>query len=204
MFQESAVNKSISFWLTNIGDPRISSWLVTLFCGVALVAAVYKWKDLKHTNNIIREQNLWLLLIFTLLVLGINKQLKFDMLFFYIGRHMAEYQGWYAKHRLVKAWFAYTLSGILICGGLFLLISMRTLWRSNTLALIGLGIVLIYTIIRTTWICHVGFIPDSYNEGNFRLTDMIELLGVLCIFGNALIGYKKHESADIDNGRFNT
>jgi len=99
-----------------IGDQYISSRINTVLYGCSLVVAILKWKDLKHTQAPLREQYLWLFIIFILFALGVNKQLNLQTLLLNVGRHIAQYEGWMGKHRLFQAWFAYTLSGIVRAG----------------------------------------------------------------------------------------
>jgi hypothetical protein len=174
-----------------IGDQYISSWLNTVIYGCSLVVAIFKWKNLKHSQAPLQEQYFWLFIIFILSALGINKQLNLQTLFINIGRHIAQYEGWTEKRRLFQSWFAYTFSGIVICAVLIIIVSVRKLWRHNLLALVGLSILCFYTVMRTTSICHVGFVAESSNVGEFRLTDIIEFFGILGIFINAVMHYKK-------------
>ena len=174
-----------------IGDQYISSWLNTVIYGCSLVVAILKWKSLKHSQAPLKEQYFWLFIIFILSALGINKQLNLQTLFINIGRHIAQYEGWMEKRRLFQAWFAYALSGIVICAAAIIIVSARKLWRYNSLALVGLSILCLYTVMRTTSICNIGFVSDSSSEGEFRITDIIEFFGILGIFMNAAIIHKR-------------
>jgi hypothetical protein len=191
MFQDPTVTQIITFWIARIGDPYVSSWINTVFYGCSFVAAIYKWRNLKHNRASYREEYFWLFLIFMLFALGANKILNFQTLFIEVGRHIAKKEGWFGKRNLVQAWFAYVLSGIIFCSALYILVLNRKLWRNSALSLIGLIILCVYTVIRTTSISHVEFVPDSFSRGNFRVTDIIEFFGILGIFVNAVTHYKK-------------
>jgi hypothetical protein len=191
MVQDASVMQMIHAWTAEIGRPYTSSWVNTVLYACALVVVVKKWRDLRHAQATSAEQRLWAFCFFVLLVLGINKQLNFQSLLIQLGRYFAQYGDWSEKRRLVQAWFAYTLSGLMGGTVLFILIATRRLWQGHALALIGLGILFIYVVIRATSICHVGFVAEAYSEGNFRLTDMIEFFGVLFVFIDACRAHRK-------------
>jgi hypothetical protein len=199
MFQDSTVTQIINLWIARIGDPYVSSWINTVFYGCSFVAAIHKWKNLRHNQASYREQYLWLFLIFILFVLGANKVLNLQRLLIEVGRHIAEYKGWFEKRLFVQAWFSYVLSGIILFSALCILVLNRKLWRNNALSLLGFSILCVYAVIRTTSINHVGFIPDSSSRGEFRFTDMIEFFGILGIFINAVTHYKKSSSTFVWN-----
>jgi hypothetical protein len=188
------VTQIIDFWISQLVDDYILSWINTVLYGCSFVAAIYKWNNLRHTQTPLREQHLWLFLIFIILALGVNKQFDFQTLLFEVGRHVAKYEGWFEKRRLVQSWFAYVLSGIVGCGALLILVSTRKLWRHNALALIGLSILCVYTVIRTTSINHVDIVARSRSEGEFRFTDIIEFFGILGILVNAITRYSGEKS----------
>jgi len=191
MFQDSTATQIITFWIARIGDPYVSSWINTMLYACSFVAAIYKWRNLKHSQASYREQYFWLFLIFILFALGATKNLNFHVLLIEVGRHIAKNEGWFENRKLVQAWFAYVLSGIIFCSALYILVLNRKLWRNNALSLIGVSILCFYVIIRATSICHVAFIPDSFSEGQFRFTDIIEFFGILGIFVDAVTHYKK-------------
>lgn len=191
MFQDSTVTQIITLWMAGIGDPYISSWINAVLYGCSFVAASYKWLNLKHNKAPNREQYYWLLLMFILVALGANKILNFQTLLIGAGRHVAQYWGWYEERRFVQEWFAYVLSGIIFCILLYILTLTRNLWRDNALSLLGLSVLCVYVALRTTSLSHVGFIPDSFGKGKFRVTDLIEFFGILSILLNAVMNCKK-------------
>jgi hypothetical protein len=182
------VMEIINFWIRRLGDPFISSWVNTLFYGCSLVTAIYKRKSLKNKEHSRGDQRFWLFLIIVLLALGINKQFDFQTAFTEAGRQIAQQGNWYEKRRMAQEWFAYGSCSIIIIFLFIMLmrLSTRKFWRRNALAVTGLGTLCIYIILRTSSISHVGLIGDSRSEGDFRITDIIEFLGILCIFVNTL------------------
>lgn len=196
MIQTSTISDIMHAWITGAGDAYISSLIPSLintgFYVCSIIAAVYKWKQLKHIQSPVRERFFWLFVIFVLLVLGMNKLLDFQVLLTEAGRRIVQYEGWLEYRRLVQAWFAYLLSGIIGVAVLLVLLLTRKLWHYNTFALMGLFILCSYTVIRIISIGHVGFDANPGSKWGFRLTDMIEFLGILLIFTNA-VTYRKRE-----------
>jgi hypothetical protein len=182
------VSEIITFWIDRSGDLYISSWINTIFYACSFVAAIYKQRSFKDNQNSYGERYFWLFLVFVLFALGINKQFDFQTMLIEEGRRIAQAGNWYEKRRLVQAWFAYGLFGVVatIMSVMLIRLSTREFWRHNTLAAIGLSILCFYLVLRTTSMSHVGFIADSNGEGELRLTDIIEFVGILCIFVNTL------------------
>ena len=58
MFQDSTATQIITFWIARIGDPYVSSWINTMLYACSFVAAIYKWRNLKHNQASHREQYL--------------------------------------------------------------------------------------------------------------------------------------------------
>jgi tetratricopeptide (TPR) repeat protein len=186
------MNEIINFWINRLGDPYISSWINTIFYACSFIAAIYKRRNLKRNRSSSGEQYFWLFLIIVLFLFGVNKQFDFQTMLIEAGRQISQYGHWYEKRRLVQACFAYGLFGVVITilFIMFIRLSTKEFWRHNALAAIGLGVMCLYLVARTTSISHVGFVADSKSKGEFRLTDIVEFIGILCIFVNALTGRK--------------
>jgi uncharacterized membrane protein YqjE len=195
------MNEIINFVIDKSGDPYISSWINTLFYGCSFVTAIYKRKSLKNEQHSYGDQHFWLFLIIVLFALGINKQFDFQTALIEAGRQIAQYGNWYEKRRLVQAWFGYGLCGVIIffLFTMLMRLSTRQFWRHNALAAIGLGILCIYVVVRTASISHFSLVADSRSEGEFRVTDIIEFFGILCIFVNTLTRYKQENERTFKN-----
>jgi hypothetical protein len=195
MLQSATISGIMNAWIAGAADAFISSLfpslINTVLYGCSIVTSIYKWKQLKHLKSPIRERFFWLFVIFVLFVLGANKLLDFQVLLTEVGRRIAQYKGWFEYIRLVQAWFAYIISSIIGAAALLMFLLIRKLWRCNASALMGLFILCVYTVIRTTSSYHVGFDANPSRWG-FRLTDMIEFLGISLIFINA-VTYRKRE-----------
>jgi hypothetical protein len=187
MSQGEIVTQAINYWIKGLGDAYILSWPNTVLYGCSFVVAIFKWRELKRTQAPLAEQYFWCFMVLLLFFLGINKQLNFQNLLIDMGRRIAQHGGWFEKRRLVQEWFAYALFGVVGCCALVLVISIRKLWRRNVLAITGLGVLCAYTLLRAALLSHVvGRVAYLSSRGRFRATDVIELVGILCVLANAL------------------
>jgi hypothetical protein len=198
-------NQVLQFWISNLGDQYISSLINTVLYFVSFVAVILKWRNLSQTQALSGERNLWLFLIFIILALGINKQLDFQSLLIAQGREIARSMGLLDMRRQFQALFVYALSVTIGCIVLFLIIATRKLWRRNTPAFLGLGILCIYIVTRASSMSHLGFIAESAgtNKGGlYRITDIIEFFGILPILINAMFrDRKEHRETSESFGR---
>jgi hypothetical protein len=191
MMVQPAFSEIVNAWLARSGDPYLSSLINSILYAVAILVAAYRWTIMQRTKASSREQIFWLLVIFILFFFGINKQLDFQVLLVEIGRPIAMKGGWYEYRRIVQALFALCVTGIVGLFATFMVFLVRKHWRQNILALTGLMILCGYAVIETIALGHVGFSLNTDEKWGFRLTDMIEMPGILLIFANALIYQKK-------------
>lgn len=191
MVQPAALWEIVNAWLARSGDDYLSSLINTVLYAVSILAAAYRWKMLQRIKALFAEQVFWLLVILILFVFGINKQLDFQVLLVEIGRPIAMKSGWYESRRIVQAFFAFVLTGIAGLFAAMMVFLVRRHWHDNVLALLGLLTLFIYGIMETMSQSHFGLSLDSYEKWGFRLTDMIEMAGILLILANTLIHRKK-------------
>ncbi|HPT70402.1 MAG TPA: hypothetical protein PKW50_09660 [Syntrophomonas sp.] len=191
MAQSITLSEIVNTWLARSGDACLSSLINTILYAVSVAAAAYHWKMLQRFKKPITEQCFWLLVIFILSIFGLNKQLDFQVLLIEIGRPIAMKSGWYESRRIVQAVFAFVLTGIVGLFSVMLLFLVRRHWRNNIVALLGLLILCFYGIMEAMSQSHVGCSLDLYEQWSFRLTDIIEMTGILLILANTLIRQKR-------------
>lgn len=125
-------------WKDKAGDPTVLGWLVTaLYLGTAglCLSNVRGRRKNTHTAS---YQWFWWFLGLTLLFLGINKQLDFQMLLADVGRTYARTLGWYRTRKPVQI-RAVALAASLSLGFLgVVLYQLRRAPRSTWCALGGL------------------------------------------------------------------
>lgn len=169
-------------WAPGVGDPTIWGWTVT--AGYLLGAVLSAWCALLSGDT--RGGRLfWLTIGLFLLVLGVNKQLDFQLWLWLTLRQMARDQGWYEYRRVVQ-WVA---ASAVVLGGMALVwalsrcsTGMETPRRSALagvsllLALVALQIISLPAVDRLLTCSFAGASGSS----------MIEAVGIgLNLFGCA-------------------
>jgi len=191
MAESINLSEIVNAWLARSGDVCLSSLINTILYAVSIAAAAYHWRMLQRFKKPAAEQGFWLLVIFILSIFGINKQLDFQVLLVEIGRPIALKSGWYESRRIVQAVFTFVLTGIAGLFAVMMLFLIRRHWRNNILALLGLLILCFYGIMEAISQSHVGCSLELYEQWSFRLTDVIEMTGILFILANTLIRRKR-------------
>ncbi|MEQ8162489.1 MAG: hypothetical protein ABRQ34_03120 [Smithellaceae bacterium] len=191
MAESINLSEIVNAWLARSGDVCLSSLINTILYAVSIAAAAYHWRMLQRFKKPAAKQGFWLLVIFILSIFGINKQLDFQVLLVEIGRPIALKSGWYESRRIVQAVFAFVLTGIAGLFAVMMLFLIRRHWRNNILALLGLLILCFYGIMEAISQSHVGCSLELYEQWSFRLTDVIEMTGILFILANTLIRRKR-------------
>jgi len=191
MAESITLSEIFNAWLARSGDACLSSLINTLLYAVSIAAAAYHWKMLQRFKKPAAEQGFWLLVIFILSIFGINKQLDFQVLLVEIGRPIAMKYGWYELRRFVQSVFAFALTGIAGLFAVMMIFLIRRHWRNNILALLGLLILCFYGIMEAISLSHVGCSLQLYEKWSFRLTDVIEMAGILLMLANTLIRRKR-------------
>ncbi len=177
-------------WMARAGDADISSIVNTVLYGIAVFASACRWRRLCNFPAPRAERNYWLILLFILLALGLNKQLDFQVLLVEIARPMAMQGGWYSSRRLVQAVFALVLTGAAALFTAFVVILIRKHWKMNKLSLLGFLILFIYFIVEVTSLSHLEEGLEAYKKWGIRLSDLIEMAGIIMILVNA-VKYRK-------------
>ena len=191
MAESINLSEIVNAWLARSGDVCLSSLINTILYAVSIAAAAYHWRMLQRFKKPAAKQGFWLLVIFILSIFGINKQLDFQVLLVEIGRPIALKSGWYESRRIVQAVFAFVLTGIAGLFAVMMLFLIRRHWRNNILALLGLLSLCFYGIMEAISQSHVGCSLELYEQWSFRLTDVIEMTGILLILANTLIRRKR-------------
>ncbi len=177
-------------WHLGIGDPTVIGWLIT---GAYFVSAYLAHTTRRACQDAARRLNasdpleaedhrllarLWMLVMTVMLLLGINKQLDLHSLFGEVLRDLIRHEAWYKDRHHYQVLF----TGATVLLGAFTVLIMlywqRSVMRRALGAVVGLGVVGVFVIIRAASFNHVELLWS----GESILNSVLELGGI-CIVG---------------------
>jgi hypothetical protein len=174
-------------WHPGIGDPTLIGWLTvvayaaaTYFSFRALQASRMGAEKLQaiapdEAQNQRNLAKLWLLVTLIMLLLGINKQLDLQTLFTEILRDMAHAQGWWEERRKYQVVFILFILLVGASGTALLAYVLRKVLRRVLGAVVGLGVIASFVVIRAASFHHIDILLRS---GPVRLNWILELGGI--------------------------
>lgn len=164
-------------WSPGLGDNHWMGWLtvvVYLLAAVASGLAAYRLAGAEGADG--RERRFWILAAGLMLALALNKQLDLQSLLTMIARCHSRLAGWYEVRRRVQEGFILLVAvgGLAVLGllALFLRAILKRIW----LALLGLGFVCVFVVVRAASFHHVDIALGSTLAG-VRLNWLLELPG---------------------------
>jgi len=162
-----------------VGDITALGWLVFLsyFAAAALCyrAASHCWRDRGTPRRLCR---FWIALAGLLLLLGVNKQLDFQVWLNVFGRKLAESEGWYANRWVAQVAFFVGFAVAVVAAFLFL---TRLAWghlREVSGALCGMAALGAFVLIRAI---SFDVVDLRTYIGGIKLHEILELLGVFLV-----------------------
>ena len=169
-------------WRPQVGDPEITCWLtvISYFICFALAVMVLRRRPAGTARG------LWLAITGLVAFLGLNKQLDLQTALTATGRCMARAQGWYDERHLVQLAF---IAGLVLGAAIVLLWTANTLrghMRRNGLALLGLGVLCGFVLVRAVGFHHVDRLL-SMDFSNLEFNFWFENAGLVLIAINALL-----------------
>ncbi len=162
-------------WSPGLGDNNIVGWITVL---VYLAAAILSARAARALGGpeAGRERVFWRIVAALLFFLAINKQLDLQSLFTMIGRCNAQLTGWYDMRRTIQRDFilAVGIAGVLAVGLLALLLRgiLGRVWP----ALLGIGFVCGFVLIRAASFHDVDGLIGSWAMG-LKVNWLLELPG---------------------------
>ena len=172
-----------------MGDPTAVGWGV---CGLYVLAAALAIKVRRAAataaSNQGHEHLLWGLIAGLMMAIALNKQLDFQTLILTAGRCLAKEQGWYDDRRLVQRDFILALIALTTLTGAALIWLLRGIVYRNLTALLGLGVLVAFVVIRGGHMFHI-FEPEQELADYLMhlLTSILEVLSPLLIIAAAVI-----------------
>lgn len=163
-------------WQLAVGDPTWIAWMAVVVYAVAAGLCVRAARAVHGADPSARRLALfWWVLGILLVVLGVNKQLDLQSLAIDVLRELAREQGWYPERRTYQRGFVGALVGACVLGLTALGVGLWPVRRRVRLALVGLGGLLGFVLLRAALFQHVG--PDGLAK-SAPVHAWIELLSV--------------------------
>jgi hypothetical protein len=174
-------------WQPTIGDPSFMGWFTVFayFITCIISAKVYVAGDYTFRRKRQRQKQLWLVIAILMLLLCINKQLDLQSLFTQIAKAVFTDLGIYEDRRYYQALF---ILGILLTGIsliAWLIYAYYSVIKNHLLALIGLGFLIIFVLIRATSFNQMDQLIGT-NILGVKLNWVFELTGIVFIFINGI------------------
>jgi hypothetical protein len=170
-------------WQPSIGDPTLMGWVTVVAYATAAVLAFrsarVEARGAARERNTAHEQKtlarFWGGLALLLLLLGVNKQLDLQTLFTQVARDAALAQGWYDDRRRFQVLFIAAVGLLGLLGTLGLAFALRKIAARIWLALLGIGFLVSFVLIRAASFHHVDLLLRA---GPVRLNWVFELTGI--------------------------
>jgi len=168
---------AFSQWSPGLGDNSAMGWVTVLVYLAAAILAARATKAMDGPEpDARRERTFWRILSLLLFFLAINKQLDLQTLFTTIGRCNARLMGWYDMREAVQRGFilAVAVAAVLAIGLLALLLRgiLGRVWP----ALLGIGFVSGFVLIRAASFHDVDGLIGTWAMG-IRVNWLLELPG---------------------------
>lgn len=168
-------------WTPQIGDPDFTGWLTVLSYLACLVLAVM----VLRRRPARAARGLWLTIAGLMAFLGLNKQLDLQTALTATGRCMAHAQGWYDNRWMVQiAFMAGLLLGVILTM-VWATKALRGRMPGNRLALIGLGVLCGFVLMRAVGFHHLDRLI-SMDFASIKFNFWFENAGLLLIAINAV------------------
>lgn len=168
-------------WQPGIGDPGLSGWLTVVDYAVCAVLALLV--GCRRDASVGRT--FWAVLVALLIALGINKQLDLQTALIEGGRCLALAQGWYEERRIVQVATIVLLIVVSLTGIAVATRALRDRARANAVALVGLGVLITFVLIRAVSFHQIDRLINVQLPGP-RVNFVLENAGIVLIAANAL------------------
>lgn len=170
-------------WTPTIGDPSFMGWLTVAAYFVTAVIAfkLYLSSDQLFSDEVVKKQKtFWLLVTLIMLFLGVNKQLDLQSLLTAIGKYYAHRDGWYEDRRFFQIAGIIGIISTLLIGVSVFSYKMRAIFKTNSLAIVGLCFLLLFVAIRATSFHHMDIVINTAVLG-VRMNWVLELFGIFLV-----------------------
>lgn len=168
-------------WHWGLGDNNVVGWATVLVYLVAGLASARAALALRGPDAVLRrERRFWWIAAAILLALAVNKQLDLQTLLTLIARCHAQLAGWYDIRRTIQREF---ILGVALAGaGLMLVLAwlLRGILGRVWPALLGLGFVCVFVLVRAASFHHVDSLLGTWIFG-VKMNWVFELPGPILV-----------------------
>lgn len=179
-------------WHWGLGDNNVVGWVTVLVYVWAGLASARVALGLSGSDAIQRrERRFWWIAAAIMLGLAVNKQLDLQTLMTQIARCHAQLAGWYDIRRTIQREF---ILGVAVAGaGLVALMAwlLRGLLGRVWPALLGLGFVCLFVLVRAASFHHVDSLLGTWIFG-VKMNWLLELPGPILV---AVVAMRRRRSA---------
>lgn len=168
-------------WHWGLGDNNVVGWatvLVYLLAGLASAQAALALRGPDGVQR--RERRFWWIAAAILLALAVNKQLDLQTLLTLVARCHAQLAGWYDIRRTIQREF---ILGVAVAGGGLMLVLawlLRGILGRVWPALLGLGFVCVFVLVRAASFHHVDSLLGTWVFG-VKMNWVFELPGPILV-----------------------
>jgi hypothetical protein len=192
---QTALTCAFTQWQWGLGDNTVMGWLTVLAYLVAAAASVVAARRMAGPGPLERrERQFWWIAAGIMFALAVNKQLDLQTLFTLIARCHAQLSGWYDIRRIIQRDF---ILGVAVAGVAFiglLAYLLRGILARVWPALLGLGFVCLFVLVRAASFHHMDSLLGTWVFG-VKMNWLLELPGPILVAlvartrrGPALIG----------------
>lgn len=175
-------------WSPGLGDNNLMGWLTVVVYLLAALAAGRVARRLAGSDPVTRrERRFWVITTAILLFLAVNKQLDLQSLLTMLARCHARLAGWYDGRRALQEAFIYLVAAAAVVTIGLLTLMLRGILGRVWLALVGLGFVCAFVVIRAASFHHVDVFLGSTAAG-IKLNWLLELPGPCLV---ALVAWRR-------------
>lgn len=168
-------------WTPTIGDPTIFGWITVLAYLVCAILSVMVWNS--RNERVLRR--FWALMSLVLGFLALNKQLDLQSAMTATGRCLFRQLDIYEQRSFAQLVFVIVLAAVVFLLYLRGMRAMRRYRRSHGMAMLGLGFVALYVLIRATSFHAVDMLGSQQVMG-ISVNFLLENFGLVLIAINAI------------------
>jgi uncharacterized MnhB-related membrane protein len=175
----------VGSWRFGADDPTVLGWVTTvtyfLAAFLCLRAAFIAPKNFGAFGLATQP---WWLFACILIALGVNKELDLQTLLIDVMRSLAKTEGWYSERRIVERAFVMLVILVSALAGWQFVRQYRLFVCKNISTVTGLGMVLLYCLLRTADVAHLEVLGSNHTSSNFLWPLELSGLALVC-FGSA-------------------